>query len=310
MNHNHENYQPGCYYRLSRFFKHKFGEAVYKIPIDAGFSCPNRDGTVGVGGCSYCYNPSFSPFSGEKPISLREQILKGKKKNKKALYLAYFQAYTNTYGPVKELRALYDEALADNEVVGLSIATRPDCISAEILDTLESYAGRCHLWVEYGLQSAHDVTLKQINRGHDAACFARAVEKTRDRGIFICAHIILGLPGESRDMMLQTIDFLNRCGVDGIKFHHLQVIKNTALFDQYQNGGFEIYKKAEDYIPILCDCLEKLDPHIVIHRLASQTASEDLLIAPHWPEGAGQIASMVEVELLKRGTHQGFYYQA
>jgi radical SAM protein (TIGR01212 family) len=309
MNHDHGNHQPGWYYRLSRFFKLKFGEAVYKIPIDAGFSCPNRDGTVGMGGCSYCYNPSFSPFSSEKPISLREQLLKGKKKNKKALYLAYFQAYTNTYAPVEELRALYGEALADDEVVGLSIATRPDCISAEILNTLESYAKRCHLWVEYGLQSAHDVTLKQINRGHDAACFARAVEQTKNRGIFICAHIILGLPGESRDMMLQTIDYINRCGVDGVKFHHLQVIKSTALFDQYQNGDFAVYKKAEDFIPTLCDCLEKLDPQIVIHRLASQAASEDLLIAPHWPEGAGQIATMVETELLKRGTHQGFLYQ-
>lgn len=306
MNYDHENRQLGWYYRLSRFFKLKFGEPVNKIPIDASFSCPNRDGTAGVGGCSYCYNPSFSPFSGEKTLSLREQILKGKKKNKKTLYLAYFQAYTNTYAPLEELRALYDEALADEEVVGLSIATRPDCISAEILDLLENYAGRCHLWVEYGLQSAHDVTLQKINRGHDAACFARAVEQTKNRGIFICAHIILGLPGESSDMMLQTIDFINRCGVDGVKFHHLQVIKNTALLDQYQRGEVAVYEKAEDYIPILCDCLEKLDPQIVIHRLASQAASEDLLVAPHWPEGAGQIASMVEAELIKRGTCQGF----
>jgi uncharacterized protein len=304
-----ESHQPGWYYRLSHFFKLKFGEPVYKIPIDAGFSCPNRDGTVGVGGCSYCYNPSFSPFSGEEPLPVSEQILKGKKKHKKALYLAYFQAYTNTYAPLEELRALYDEALADDEVAGLSIATRPDCVSAEILDFLEGYAKRCHLWVEYGLQSAHDATLKRINRGHDAACFARAVEMTRDRGIFTCAHIILGLPGESRDMMLQTIDFLNRCGVDGVKFHHLQVIKNTALAEQYISGDVQVYKKAEDYVPILCDCLEKLAPEIVIHRLASQATSSGLLITPHWPEAAGQIATMVEAELIRRGTYQGFRYQ-
>jgi hypothetical protein len=309
MNLDREKLQPGWYYRLSRFFKLKFGEPVYKIPIDAGFSCPNRDGTVGVGGCSYCYNPSFSPFSGEETLSVSKQILKGKKKNKKALYLAYFQAYTNTYASVEELRALYNEALADGEVIGLSIATRPDCISAEILDFLEGYAKRYHLWVEYGLQSAHDLTLKRINRGHDATCFAQAVDMTRERGIFTCAHIILGLPGESRDMMLTTIDFLNRCGVDGVKFHHLQVIKNTALAEQYINGEVQVFKKAEDYVPILCDCLEKLAPEIVIHRLASQATSSDLLITPHWPEGAGQIATMVEAELIKRGTCQGFRYQ-
>ena len=305
MNPDGQNHQPGWYFRLSRFFKDKFGEPVYKIPIDAGFSCPNRDGTVGTGGCSYCYNPSFSPFSGAKPVSVTEQIQKGKKKNRQALYLAYFQAYTNTYAPVEQLKDLYDEALSDSEVIGLSIATRPDAVSEEILNLLEVYGQRCHLWVEYGLQSAHDETLKRINRGHDTASFIRAIEMTRSRDIYTCAHIILGLPGENREMMLQTIEFLNRCKVDGVKFHHLQVIKNTALADGYSEGGFEVYKKAGDYIPILCDCLERLSSGIVIHRLASQATSGELLIAPHWTEGAGQIASMVEAELKSRGTHQG-----
>lgn len=301
--------KPGWYYRLSRFFKEKFGEPVYKIPIDAGLSCPNRDGTVGTGGCSYCYNPSFSPFSCEEPASVREQILKGKKKNRRALYLAYFQAYTNTYAPVEQLKDLYEQALSASEVVGLSIATRPDTVSADILDLLEDYARRCHLWVEYGLQSSHDQTLAAINRGHDAYSFSRVVDMTRGRGIYTCVHIILGLPGENREMMLQTIDFINRCRVDGVKFHHLQVIKNTALTSDFQEGKVAVYKKAEDYIPVLCDCLERLSPDIVIHRLASQAASSDLLIAPHWPEGAGQIASMVETELKRRGTHQGSRHQ-
>ncbi len=302
--------QPGWYFRLSSFFREKFGERVYKIPLDAGFSCPNRDGTIGREGCTYCYNPSFAPFSNrEEPLSINDQLRKGKKKQRKALYLAYFQSYTNTYAPVADLKKLYDTALTDPEIVGLSIATRPDCISEKILDLLESYAARCHLWVEYGLQSAHNSTLQLINRGHNADTFARAVELTKRRGIYVCAHIILGLPGESRDMMLETIDFLNRCGVDGVKFHHLQVIKNTALFNQYQKGGVAVYEKAEDYIPILCDCLEKLDPQVVIHRLASQVVSEDLLVAPHWPEGAGQIANLVEEELKRRGTWQGARYK-
>ncbi len=306
--------QPGWYYRLSSFFRNKFGEPVYKIPIDAGFSCPNRDGTIGYSGCSYCYNPSFAPSSkSSSPIptqlSITEQINRGKKKKSQAKHLAYFQSYTNTYAPLMYLKELYDEALSSPEVIGLSIATRSDCVTEKTLDMLESYTQHCHLWIEYGLQSAHDETLQQINRGHDTASFAHAVKMTRRRGIYTCAHIILGLPGETNTMILETIDFINQLGIDGIKFHHLQVIKNTTLADQYKQGKVTVYEKCEDYIPVLCDCLEKLAPHIVIHRLASQTTSAELLIAPHWPEGAGQIASAVETELRTRGAYQGCRYK-
>lgn len=299
--------QPGWYYSLNSFFRKRFGEPVYKIPIDAGFSCPNRDGTTGFQGCSYCYNPSFSPFSDRgEGVPVAAQIERGKKKTRPSRYLAYFQSYTNTYAPPENLKKLYDEALSDSEVIGISIATRPDCISEEIITLLEGYAKRCHLWIEYGLQSAHDSTLKKINRGHDTGSFTDAVALTRNRGIYICAHIILGLPGETTEMMLETIDFLNTTGVDGVKFHHLQVIKNTTLAEQYAREKVAVYKKAEDYIPVLCDCLEQLSPEIVIHRLASQAASKELLIAPHWPESAGQIAASVEAELIKRGTWQGY----
>ncbi len=302
-------FQPGWYYRLSTFFRARFGEPIYKIPIDAGFTCPNRDGTVGTEGCSYCYNPSFSPFTRTGTIiPVSGQIERGRKKKMQARYLAYFQSYTNTYAPPEQLKPLYDEALADREVIGLSIATRPDCISEEILAMLESYAHRCHIWVEYGLQSAHDSTLFRINRGHDSAAFSDAVKRTRNRKILICAHIILGLPGETPEMMLETVQFLNDAGVDGVKFHHLQVIKNTPLAGQYARNEISVYEKAEDYISILCDCLEWLSADIVIHRLASQAASQDLLIAPHWPESAGQIASLTESELSRRGTCQGFNY--
>lgn len=303
--------QPGWYYRLSNFFRQNFGEPVYKVPIDAGFSCPNRDGTIGRDGCIYCYNPSFAPFSGSgTTASISKQLQRGRKKNKQALYLAYFQSYTNTYAPLGQLKTLYDEALSDLAVIGLSIATRPDCISEEILEMLENYANRCHLWVEYGLQSAHDSTLEKINRGHNSASFADAVSLTRNRGIYICAHIILGLPGETPAMMLETIEFLNHLDIDGIKFHHLQVISNTALAGQYAQGQIAVYEKAEDYIPILCDCLERLSPKIVVHRLASRATSKRLLIAPHWSEGAGQIASLVEQELKRRGTHQGSLFKS
>ncbi len=299
--------EPGWYYRLNSFFRNLFGKPVYKIPLHAGFSCPNHDGTIGKEGCSYCYNPSFVPFyQDELPLTITDQLIRGRKNKTDCLYLAYFQSYTNTYGPRSQLKKLYEEALAVPDVIGLSIATRPDCISEEILALLEKIAENKHLWIEYGLQSAHDQTLQRINRGHNAACFEKAVEKTRGRDIFICAHIILGLPGESEQMMLETIDFLNRSMVDGVKFHHLQVIKNTPLAKEYEQGAFKVYDRINDYIALLCNCLERLSPETAIHRLAAQAVSKDLLIAPHWNEGGGQIAAAVEQELKNRGTYQGY----
>ena len=297
---------PGWYYRLSSFFREVFGVPVYKIPLHSGFSCPNRDGTISRGGCSYCYNPSFSPYINSKELStIEEQLQRGKKKQKEALYLAYFQSYTNTYAPVNQLKELYDRALADPEVAGLSIATRPDCIPDDILSLLESYALRCHLWLEYGLQSAHDLTLDTVNRGHDAAAFADAVLRTKGRGIYTCAHIILGLPGETRAMMLETIRFLNRLEVDGIKFHHLQVIRNTPLAEEHAREGVKVFKSASAYIDVLCDCLVALSPKIVVQRLAGQATSKELLVAPRWPESSGQIATLVTEELRRRNTWQG-----
>lgn len=302
--------EPGWYYRLSTYFREHFGQLVYKIPLDAGFNCPNRDGTVGREGCIYCYNPSFSPFSNrDKPLSIDEQLARGKKKNKKAAYLAYFQSYTNTYAAPEKLAFLYDQALADPEVIGLSIATRPDCVSDAILDLLEGYARRCHLWVEYGLQSAHDRTLQLINRGHDSTAFTRAVAETRRRSILVCAHIILGLPGENKEMYDETIEFLNCSGVEGVKFHHLQVIRHTNLARLYERGKVTLFESAASYIPVICNCLERLSPATVVHRLAGQVTSADLLIAPRWPESAGRIAAMVEDELKQRGSWQGRLYQ-
>ncbi len=303
--------QAGWYYRLSGFFREKFGSPVYKIPLDAGFSCPNRDGTTGESGCSFCYNPSFSPCSKDRdsssgPLAVSEQVKKGLQHKPGAKHLAYFQAYTNTYSSPERLKSLYDEALEFPSVVGLSIATRPDCISEEVLKILEKYTQRYHVWIEYGLQSAHDRTLEKINRGHGAAAFEEAMRQTRGRGIYTCAHIILGLPGENSDMMLKTIDFLNRTKVDGVKFHHLQVIKGTGMEKQYRQGQIKLFKREIDYYPVLCDCIEQLSPAIVIHRLAGQVTSDGLLIAPQWEKSPGRISSEIETMLKERGTYQGY----
>lgn len=306
--------QPGWYYRLGEFFRSHFGSPVYKVPVNAGFSCPNLDGIIGRGGCTYCRNPAFSPVAGEKAeaqdMSIKEQLEMGMKKKtrRERLYLAYFQAYTNTYAPVEKLRSLYDEALRDQRVIGLSVATRPDCIGDDILELLEYYAARCHLWLELGLQSAHNVTLKKINRGHTYEQFRECMEKVRGRNIFTCAHVILGLPGENREMALETMNKLNQCGVDGVKFHHLQVVRGTAMAAEYLAGKVSVFETAGAYIPLLCDCLETLDPHITIHRLAAQAADQNLLLAPRWNESATRIASAVERELKNRGSRQGSRY--
>lgn len=303
-----DNRKPGWYYRLSSFFKEQFGGLVYKIPLDAGFSCPNRDGTIGEGGCIYCYNPAFSPAADSREIlSIREQIQKGGKRKTKGTrrYIAYFQAYTSTYGPAEKLKALYDEALTDPEVVGLSVSTRPDCVPDSVLDLLQEYARRTHVWVEYGLQSAHYTTLERIHRGHTFEQFQEAVERTQGRGIRICAHVILGLPGETEAMILDTMERLNECAVDGVKFHQLQIIEGTPLAEQYRAGEVTILKTATEYIPLLCDCLEALNPAITIHRLAARVTAPELLLAPRWSESATQIAAAVEAELRKRGTWQG-----
>jgi uncharacterized protein len=306
------NRQPGWYYRLSSFFKEHFGGPAYKIPLDAGFSCPNRNGTAGEGGCIYCYNPSFSPAAGGRQnLPVMEQIQKGKniKTRGAGRYIAYFQAYTGTYGPAEKLKLLYDEALRDPEVVGLSVSTRPDCVPDPVLELLQDYTSRTHVWVEYGLQSAHNATLARINRGHTFEQFRESVERTRERGIFICAHVILGLPGETREMMLDTMAALNECRVDGVKFHHLQVIRGSELAEQYTRGEVPVLETLTDYLPILCDCLEILDPAFTIHRLAAQVTAPELLLAPRWCESATQIASAVEAELRSRGTWQGVRFQ-
>ncbi|MEW6183733.1 MAG: TIGR01212 family radical SAM protein [Bacillota bacterium] len=292
------------YNTFRTFLRAHFSSPVSKIPLDAGFGCPNRDGAAGRGGCAFCVNRAFSPFAGQE-LSVREQIRRFKDARRRdGRYLAYFQAYTNTYAPVERLHRLYEEALSDPEVVGLCVATRPDCVPNPVLDLLQSYASRWMVWVEYGLQSCHDKTLKRINRGHDFAAFVDAVKRTGDRGLYIGAHVIIGLPGESRDEMIQTARSLSAVGVEGVKMHHLQVFRGASLAGEWEQGGIKTLD-ATEYVVLACDFIEHLSPSMVVLRLVSEATDEALLLAPRWGISKTRVIEAVDRELRRRGTRQG-----
>ncbi len=301
-------YSTGWYYRLSEFFSRRFPFKVRKIPVHAGTTCPNRDSTISSRGCSFCYNPGFSYLMERKlPVSSQIQRARrgmGKKTLKKSRFLAYFQTYTNTYGDPSHLISLYKEVLQEEGVTGISVSTRPDCVPDKILDFLEETAKEKHVWIEYGLQSSHDKTLKHINRGHDSAAFTDAVERTMNRGIFICAHIILGLPGENREDMKETIRFINKSSIHGIKFHHLQVMKNTLLAEEYLEEPFPLFT-VEEYQQLLVELLEILSPEVCIHRLISEVTDQEILIGPHWDLSKASFHQEVERKLKMRSSHQG-----
>ena len=310
-----------CYHSFNQYLKQQFGNLkVYKIPLDAGFSCPNRDGKLGATGCIYCNNQSFSPNTRPATrLSIAEQIKQGiafyEQRYQAERFIAYFQAYTNTYKPVEQLKVLYDEALQFPEIIGLAIGTRPDCVSDEILDLIASYTrkpcdsplGRYLVWLEYGLQSVHNKTLQLIKRGHDYEAFVSAVQRTRQRSIPVCAHIILGLPGENRDDMLKTAQDVARLNLDGIKIHHLYICQQTYLEELYQQGKIKVLT-LEEYIPLVCDILEVLPPQMVIQRVMGELTGPDI-IAPQWNKPKGQILNLIEHELERRGSKQGSKYE-
>jgi len=301
-------YNSRRYYPFSQFLRERFDCKVYKLPIDAGFSCPNRDGKIGYGGCTYCYNPSFSPsiLLQKSSISLQIKYRKAllKRKGKVNKFLVYFQSYTNTYAKVKILKRLYDEAIQDKDVIGFCIGTRPDCVPDEVLDLIESYAQDYHIWLEYGLQSIHDETLLRIRRGHNFAQFEDAVKRTQGRNIFICVHIILGLPGEAKEDILETARALARMGIDGIKLHHLQVVKKTELVRDFQRGEFKVLS-SEEYIKLVCDVLELLPARITIQRLVGEVLQDKMLVAPRWNLNKHKILSAIDQEFIDRGSFQG-----
>ncbi|MDL2275002.1 TIGR01212 family radical SAM protein [Desulfosarcina sp. OttesenSCG-928-G10] len=295
------------YQNLSSYFRRQFGERVHKITIDAGFTCPNRDGTLSTGGCMYCNARGSGNGAHQAGLSIRQQIEDGKarlsRRFKANLFMAYFQAFTNTYAPIPVLKACYDEALCVDGVAGLSIGTRPDCVSPEIIDLLASYAKDRLIWVEYGLQSANDTTLFRINRGHDVACFERAVVATQNRGIKICAHVILGLPGETRKDMLRTADRIADMGLDGVKLHLLYVVRETPLEVLYRDGGFRCLEQDE-YADIVCAFIERLPPAMIIHRLTGDPHPHELA-APMWALEKQKTLSMIHDCFSRRKTWQG-----
>jgi radical SAM protein (TIGR01212 family) len=295
------------YYPFSRFLKERFGTKVYRVTVDAGFTCPNVDGTVAVGGCVYCDNRSFSPNRRLPRTTVRDQVQRGidilQKRYDARHFLAYFQAATNTYAPPDKLRRLYDEALDHPQVVGLAIGTRPDCAPDPILDLIERYARKRFVCLELGLQSIHDRSLDWMNRGHHLDAFLDAVKRCRGRGIHICVHVILGLPDESRDDMLATARTVASLPVHSIKIHNLHVVRDTPMERMYREGRVRMLERDE-YVSIVCDFLEQLPPEMVIDRLNGD-APPDYLVAPLWCLDKPGLLQAIHDELARRDSWQG-----
>jgi radical SAM protein (TIGR01212 family) len=295
------------YNGLNRVLKETFAARVYKVGLRLEFTCPNRDGTVAVGGCIYCNNASHTPETYRPRVPVAEQLRQGieavRKRHRAEKFIAYFQSYTNTYDSVSKLEKLYREALDCPGIVGLSISTRPDCIPKDVLELLTDLSRETYLWLELGLESMHDRTLKWVNRGHGLSDFIAAVEACKARGLRICAHLILGFPGESHADMLATAPLLNGLGIDGVKLHNLHVIKNTVLEKIYKARPFEIFRQ-DQYVSLVCDFLELLNPATVIHRLTGETYRA-LTVAPDWSVNKIGVHNAIGQALAARDTWQG-----
>jgi radical SAM protein (TIGR01212 family) len=295
------------YNKFGQYLKERFGTIVYKVNVDAGFTCPNRDGTLGVTGCIYCNNDSFRPSKCKPELPLRQQIQNGIKylssRYKASKFLVYFQPYTNTYASVDELFKLYSEALSTPSVIGLAIGTRPDCIDEEKLDMLQEMAEKNFILIEYGLQSIYDKSLQYIKRGHDYKTFLDAINMTDGRGIHIGAHIIVGFPTETKEETLLMADEISRLPLRFLKIHQLQIVKGTLLAEQYLKEPFHTFG-YEEYLDFLIDFIERLSPEIILQRLFA-TAPEDILIAPIWGRSRQQILRDIEERFIKRDAFQG-----
>lgn len=295
------------YHTLDYFYKNKFGSKVSKISLNAGFSCPNIDGTVGTRGCIYCSKSGSGEYGGNPLDSLTIQFYKQKemmdKKWPNSKYIAYFQAHTNTYAPLNILEEKYEEVLKIDNVVGIAIATRSDAISDECLDYLEKLNKKTFVTIELGLQTIHEKTTKLINRCHTLENFETMVKKLKERNIFTVIHIINGLPYETKEMMIETVKYLNKLNIDGIKIHMLSVLKNTALAKMYEKNPFPLLSEKE-YVDIVCDQLEYLNPKIVIQRLTGDPDKTDL-IAPLWLPKKTIVLNDIDKEMVRRNSYQG-----
>ena len=298
---------PKRYNTFSDELKRIFGCKVQRISVDAGFTCPNRDGSLDTEGCIFCGGLGSGSFGIQRGYTVAEQLEHGKdvmrRKYRAKKFIAYFQAYSNTYASVEHLRELFSEALAVPDMTGLIVATRPDCLPDNVLDYLQELSSQTYFWLELGLQSILDRSLVLINRRHDHAASVDAVRRARSRGIRLCAHIILGLPGETRSEMLANAGELNRLGVDGVKLHLLHVMKGTKLDEMYRAGDLKVMGK-DDYAGLVCDFLELLDPRILIHRLTGD-GGHDNLVAPLWSLKKFEILNLIDAGLERRGTRQG-----
>jgi radical SAM protein (TIGR01212 family) len=285
----------------------RYGARVHKLAIHAGFTCPNRDGSKGRGGCSFCNNVSFSPHARREP-KVSEQIAAGRavvrKRTGAVRFLAYFQAYTNTYADVERLGALYREALAEPDVIGLSVGTRPDAVPEPVLDLLADLRDQGHeIWLELGLQSAFDATLARVNRGHGFVDYCRALARIQRRGLPVCTHLIIGLPGEGRQAAFGSLERVLAQGADGLKLHPLHVVKNTTLAAHWRRGDYHPLT-MDAYIEIAADLIERTPPEVVFHRVTG-TAARDILLAPTWCSKKWAVLNGIEAALRRRGTAQG-----
>lgn len=298
------------YHSLNSFLRGKFGQKVFKISLDAGFSCPNRDGTISKLGCVFCSERGSGDFAGDRQFSISKQFEDIKKmmnkKWKSGKYIAYFQAYTNTYADVSILKKKYDEALMQDDVVAMAIATRPDCLSDDVLDLLEDYNKKTYLWVELGLQTINDKTARLINRGYNLNVFEESLEKLRKRGIDVVVHTIFGLPGESKEDMLKTIDYIAHKDIKGIKIHLLHLMKDTPLVNLYHSGKLNFLDEKQ-YIDLICESITRLPKNIVIHRLTGD-APRDLLIEPKWSLKKWEILNEIDGNMEKKNLYQGLYF--
>ena len=295
------------YYSLNYFLREQFGCKTFKISLDGGFTCPNRDGRAGTGGCTFCSSRGSGDYAGARLLTIGEQFDNIKemmnKKWKEGKYIAYFQAYTNTYAPIEELKKKYEEAISKEGVVALSIATRPDCINDEVLDLIAEMNKKLYTWVELGLQTINEESAENFNRGYSLEVFDKAMEGLKSRGIDTVVHCIFGLPGETKEQMLETVDYVAHTGAKGIKFHLLHLMEGTRMVKDYEEGRLQ-FLSQEEYVDLICEGISRIPQDMVVHRLTGD-APRSLLIGPMWSLKKWEVLNAIDKALEDNDIYQG-----
>lgn len=298
-----------AYYNLNYYLRKKFGCKVFKISLDGGFSCPNRDGKISSGGCIFCSERGAGDFAGNRNLSITEQFYNIKKmmnkKWKQGKYIAYFQAYTNTYAPIEILRKKYEEAMSQEGVVGMAIATRPDCLEANVLELLHELNEKTYIWVELGLQTSNEYTARKINRGYNLYTFEKAVYNLRKKNIDVVTHVIMGLPGENQSDMINTVKYISDQDIQGVKFHLLHLMKYTPMVKLYNEGKLK-FMRQQEYVDMICMALSNIRSDVVIHRLTGDSP-RDLLIEPKWSLKKWEILNEIDKAMKDKNIYQGIY---